>query len=300
MSSESTQLEEQKKAVVPFMQRAQELQQSQPKIAYYCRLYAVEQAMAFKNRAKEISGLVEAALTQMERDKKSGLVQLDNENDQYECESFAIKTFDKADRADRAGKHDSSTASWIASTLYASSFFFEVLNHWNPLLPELVEKQRYALWRAAELRKAVREGRPPIPAPSPNPAGELPRGPEALPPPESFPTSSAQSMDYTCPQPPPPPNELYPSADIIPPSSSYFVPPPEYRPVYHQPSAPPPAPPAAPAPPAPVYSDAKRPPVQMIVEAQKYAKHAVSSLNFDDVPAAINYLKQALSILQGS
>ena len=33
--------------------------------------------------------------------------------------------------------------------------------------PEAVEKARYALWRAAELRKALREGRPPVPPPEP-------------------------------------------------------------------------------------------------------------------------------------
>lgn len=33
--------------------------------------------------------------------------------------------------------------------------------------PEAVEKARYALWRAAELRKALREGRPPAPPPEP-------------------------------------------------------------------------------------------------------------------------------------
>lgn len=33
--------------------------------------------------------------------------------------------------------------------------------------PEAFEKARYALWRAAELRKAIREGRPPAPPPEP-------------------------------------------------------------------------------------------------------------------------------------
>jgi vacuolar protein sorting-associated protein VTA1 len=33
--------------------------------------------------------------------------------------------------------------------------------------PEAAEKARYALWRAAELRKALREGRPPLPPPEP-------------------------------------------------------------------------------------------------------------------------------------
>lgn len=36
-------LEEQKKLILPFMQRAQEVEKADPKVAYYCRMYAVEQ-----------------------------------------------------------------------------------------------------------------------------------------------------------------------------------------------------------------------------------------------------------------
>jgi len=124
MSSDAEQLEEQKKAVLPFMMRAQELQESNPKMAYYCRLYAVEQAIQFKTRAKEINSLVSAALSQMEKDKEG--LSLDKDNDQYYCESFAIKVFGIADRSDRAGKQNKATA----TSFLASSYFFDV----GPLL----------------------------------------------------------------------------------------------------------------------------------------------------------------------
>eukprot|EP00983_Pelagomonas_calceolata_P125083 1161180-Pelagomonas_calceolata.AAC.4 len=84
-------LEEQKKLIVPFMQRAQEIQNADPKVAYYCRLYAVDLmlchvayassnlsrsistpclALKFQQRAKEINGLVMAALAALEKVSK--------------------------------------------------------------------------------------------------------------------------------------------------------------------------------------------------------------------------------------
>ena len=39
----------------------------------------------------------------------------------------------------------------------------KILNHFGSLDEELLEKQRYAVWRAADIRKALREGRPPTP-----------------------------------------------------------------------------------------------------------------------------------------
>lgn len=41
--------------------------------------------------------------------------------------------------------------------------------------PDLLEKTRYALWRAAEIRKALREGRAPAPPPDLG-AGGMPGG----------------------------------------------------------------------------------------------------------------------------
>ncbi|GAX80208.1 hypothetical protein CEUSTIGMA_g7646.t1 [Chlamydomonas eustigma] len=148
----SASLEEQKKAILPFMQRAQEMQKTDPKVAYYCRLYAVEQACRFEKRAADVTELVTVALDQMEKDKPH--LDLDEENDRYICEALALKIFSNADKVDRAGKATLTTA----KTFYASTYFFEILNHFGPLEEDLLEKQRYALWRAAGIRKAVLEG----------------------------------------------------------------------------------------------------------------------------------------------
>ncbi|CAL0317457.1 unnamed protein product [Lupinus luteus] len=89
------------------------------------------------------------------QDKKS--IQLEPE-DNLHVEGFALNVFGKADKQDRAGRADLNTA----KTFYASSIFFEILNQFGALQPDLEQKQKYAVWKAAEIRKALIEGRKPV------------------------------------------------------------------------------------------------------------------------------------------
>ncbi|MCO5552388.1 hypothetical protein L7F22_005899 [Adiantum nelumboides] len=91
-------------------------------------------------------------------DKKT--VQLSPDDNLY-VEGFALSVFAKADKQDRAGRADLSTA----KTFYAASIFIEVLRQFGPLQPDLEQKQKYAAWKAADIRKAISEGRKPVPGP---------------------------------------------------------------------------------------------------------------------------------------
>ncbi|GAB4814574.1 hypothetical protein N2152v2_001620 [Parachlorella kessleri] len=156
-------LEEQKKLLIPFLQRAEEVQKAEPKIAYYCRLYAVEQALQIPKpeRLPEINGLLGALLAKCEKDRASLALSKD---DALYCEDFALKVFNRADRVDRAGRADKNTA----ITFYAASYFIEILNQFGELQPDILARQRYAAWRAADINKAIKEGRTPAP-PAPKP-----------------------------------------------------------------------------------------------------------------------------------
>ncbi|KAL5988017.1 hypothetical protein ACLOJK_035780 [Asimina triloba] len=96
------------------------------------------------------------------RDKKSLKLGPD---DNLHIEGFALNVFAKADKQDRAGRADLNTA----KTFYAASIFFEILNQFGELQPDLEQKQKYAVWKAADIRKALKEGRRPEPGP---PGGE--------------------------------------------------------------------------------------------------------------------------------
>ena len=51
-------------------------------------------------------------------------------------------------------------------TFYAASIFFEIINQFGPRQLDLGQKQKYAVWKAADIRKAIKEGRKPITGPS--------------------------------------------------------------------------------------------------------------------------------------
>lgn len=148
------------KLLLPYLQRADELQKHEPLVAYYCRLYAMERGLKIpqNERTKTTNALLVSLMNQLEKDKKS--LKLGPEDNLY-LEGFALNLFAKADKQDRAGRADLNTA----KTFYAASIFFEILNQFGELPPDLEQKQKYSAWKAADIRKALKEGRKPEPGP---------------------------------------------------------------------------------------------------------------------------------------
>ncbi|KAK7320349.1 hypothetical protein VNO77_29751 [Canavalia gladiata] len=148
------------KLLLPYLQRADELQKHEPLVAYYCRLYAMERGLKIppNERTKTTNSLLVSLMKQLEKDKKS--IQLGPEDNLY-LEGFALNVFGKADKQDRAGRADLNTA----KTFYAASIFFEILNQFGAVQPDLEQKQKYAAWKAADIRKALKEGRKPTAGP---------------------------------------------------------------------------------------------------------------------------------------
>ncbi|KAK4386939.1 protein OF MAMMALIAN LYST-INTERACTING PROTEIN 5 [Sesamum angolense] len=153
------------KLLLPYLQRADELQKHEPLVAYYCRLYAMERGLVIpqKERTKTTNALLVSLMNQLEKDKKSLKLGPD---DHLHVEGFALNVFTKADKQDRAGQADLNTA----KTFYAASIFFEILNQFGEVQPDLEQKQKYAAWKAADIRKALKEGRKPLPGP---PGGDV-------------------------------------------------------------------------------------------------------------------------------
>ncbi|KAI3708663.1 hypothetical protein L2E82_37982 [Cichorium intybus] len=231
------------KTLLPYLQRADELQKHEPLISYYCRLYAMERGLRIpqSERTKTTSALLISLMKQLEKDKKSLTLTPD---DHLHLEGFASNVFAKADKQDRAGKADLNTA----KTFYAASIFFEVLNQFGALEPDLEQKQKYAIWKAADIRKAIKEGRKPVPGPpggekdlSNTSTSEYDIEPTTNNPPESHLSSQSfnrnDSQNFTnnfaspphsaMPPPPPPSNTQPPPPSNFPPPSS-AVPPPTY------------------------------------------------------------------------
>uniref|UniRef100_A0A5B7B4J0 Vacuolar protein sorting-associated protein VTA1 n=1 Tax=Davidia involucrata TaxID=16924 RepID=A0A5B7B4J0_DAVIN len=197
-------------------------------------------------------------MKQLEKDKKSLMLGPD---DNLHLEGFALNVFAKADKQDRAGRADLSTA----KTFYAASIFFEILNQFGQLQPDLEQKQKYAAWKAADIRKALKEGRKPEPGPpggdndlsiqSSTPSSEYDLepsridaatkpGPESDPSPQFYDEVNPQHSSNIPPSPPSnvlPPPPSYPTATF---TSHDFHPPPSTnmsensnysQPYHHQP-----------------------------------------------------------------
>ncbi|KAF9425291.1 hypothetical protein BGZ94_007677 [Podila epigama] len=153
------------KNITPFLQRAAQLQEREPVVSYYANYYAAK--LAIQKASKDNRALIDELLNVLEKQRKDiG----DNEaisNDLVgyaHIENFAIKIFSKADDED----HDGQSSQKTAKNFVAAANFLELLKVFGDIDAEIEEKIRYAKWRAADIIKAIRDGRQPNPPPGGN------------------------------------------------------------------------------------------------------------------------------------
>ncbi|KAI8602531.1 Vta1 like-domain-containing protein [Dissophora ornata] len=160
------------KSIGPYLQRAAQLQERDPVVSYYANYYAAKLAIPKAGQDNANRAFVVELLDTLEKQRKEiG----DNEaisNDLVggaHIENFALKIFSKADDEDRAGQGSQKTA----KNFVAAANFLELLKVFGDIDSEVEEKIKYSKWRAAEIVKAIRDGR----QPAPPPGAEKPREP---------------------------------------------------------------------------------------------------------------------------
>ncbi|OZJ05876.1 hypothetical protein BZG36_00956 [Bifiguratus adelaidae] len=163
----------------PFLMRAQELKSRDPVMSYYCTYYAVQQGITKGPKNPSTNAYLGALMDSLE-EQKEGL--RDNEtmtNDVVAAahiENFALKIFLNADNEDRAGQATKKTA----KTFLAASTFLELLRIFGDVEPEIEDKIKYSKWKAAEIMKAIKEGRKPEAGPPEEAQGDqVMSGPDA-------------------------------------------------------------------------------------------------------------------------
>jgi len=155
------------KSIVPYLQRADELQVQDPIMAYWCAYYAAQIGIALKAKSTGARDLLFELLAVLERMKQelgpSDAVNIESVSSAY-VENFALKVFGMADNEDRKGEATRSTA----KKFLAAANFLEVLKIFpkTPMSDSSEEKIRYSKWKAADIAKAFREGRKPTPGPA--------------------------------------------------------------------------------------------------------------------------------------
>lgn len=229
--------------IAKYMARAREVEQSHPLVAYYCNCYSLKRAVVLRDpndpsTNEFLRGLLEKCDIAKQAIGEDDGTHLDI------VSSFALSVFERADNEDREGRATKTTA----HTFYAAMCFFEVCQNFGELRPDLEERLRYAKWKAADIFKAIREGRAPTPgAPGQSdpsmsqPQQQQPQTPIEAPQLPATPPNLSRPSPFTgsTPHPPLTPSS-YLSAPATPPQShpqTNIPPPPEAsfgEPYHHQ------------------------------------------------------------------
>jgi vacuolar protein sorting-associated protein VTA1 len=151
------------KPILPFLQRANDFEKRAPLVAFYCRTYAAQLGITIiqssQTKEEEPTRMLIDLMDKLESDKQQ--LNANTEEGRATVELFALKMFKKADDADRAGRHDAI----VARLFYASSVLMEVTKQFGELTEDIMEKQKYARWKAAEISRAIKTGVPIQPGP---------------------------------------------------------------------------------------------------------------------------------------
>ncbi|KAI0257217.1 Vta1 like-domain-containing protein, partial [Lactifluus subvellereus] len=153
--------------ITSYLQRAHETRTQDPVISYWCAYYAAQVGITLRAVSTPNRNFLAALLTTLENLRStvgsSDAITVEHASSAY-VEDFALRLFASADNEDRRGAATRKTA----KKFLAAATFFEVLNVFEDRGPWEAheEKVRYAKWRAADISKALREGRQPTPVPA--------------------------------------------------------------------------------------------------------------------------------------
>ncbi|KAM4521923.1 vacuolar protein sorting-associated protein VTA1 homolog [Odontesthes bonariensis] len=305
------------------LRTAQEHENRDPVVAYYCRLYAMQTGMKLDSKTPECRKFLVKLMDQLESMKK-GLG--DNESIGQEVvgnahiENYALKMFLYADNEDRSGRFHKN----MIKSFYTASLLMDVLSVFGELSEENIQHRKYARWKATYIHNCLKSGETPQAGPiamdedgeadefgaegfsdqGPSHGGSFRGGP---------PSNSFEGQDQSLVPGPAPGIGFTPgSVPSGPPTTNYNniqIPPGAHAPANTPAELPPPsdaakptpAPRSAPAVDPALLSAQQQGGVQLTPEdftkAQKYCKYAGSALQYEDVNTAIQNLQKALKLL---
>jgi len=280
------------KQTKPYITLASQLEQKNEKaVAYYCRLYALQQGMTINKSIPECKKFLTQLMDLLETTKNQ------NKNDesiqsqivgQAKVEEFALKLFEKADEDDRNSNFHKN----LVKSFYSAGLLFDVLNFFGDLSEDLVAKKQYAKHKAMYLNKCFQTGETPIAGPLISEDGDEELGSNQTVADPRYDNNQASNQNYPSSfTNPSAPNlsPTKPASDALSPrpkSSNYSNVPEKQNLSYHEEPA----------------SSSSGTQVTISTEqmqkAQKLCKYALSALNYDDTTTAISNLEDCLRILK--
>jgi len=149
------------KALKKYIREAKKFDKVEPVIAYYCRLFAVMEAMKIDKTSPEANAFIGGQMSEMEEVKKSEKwdTSLSKEDQKIKIEEMSLIVFGQADKVDRANKANKKTAVAF-NTAYV---LMDILKQFGDREIEIETKAKYALYKTGDILKAIKEGRQPQP-----------------------------------------------------------------------------------------------------------------------------------------
>ncbi|XP_058830637.1 vacuolar protein sorting-associated protein VTA1 homolog [Topomyia yanbarensis] len=310
------------KLIGHYLKTAQEHDNRDAIISYWCRLYALQLGLKINSQGAEERKFLVGVMDWLEKSKKA---HADNESITNEIaaqaylENYALKLFLYADKQDREGNFGKN----VVKAFYTAGMIYDVLQTFGELTEEVVQNRKYAKWKASYIHNCLKNGETPVPGPMKSDEdneyeNEMANfGPEAntsTVEPAAGPSNQPQlpypSMGFQgVPQPAAAPRQLPLSGPPSGPTNfttndpfSTVKPPtppsePEKPPGGFQPYTGP-APFGSSEVSVPQGAQGVRLTPDQLTKAQKYCKWAGSALNYEDVKSAIDSLQKALRLLQ--
>jgi len=145
------------KSILPYLQRAIEFESKSPLISFYLRSYAAQQGVDLITKGQiqadpQAKSYIMSLFDKLDQDK-SQLAPKD-EDGRGIVESFSLKLFQRADDSEREGKLDLS----ISKQFYAAHLLMNSLEQFGDVKEEIKEKSKYAKYKAAEIAKKLKDG----------------------------------------------------------------------------------------------------------------------------------------------
>jgi vacuolar protein sorting-associated protein VTA1 len=119
------------------------------------RTYAAQEGLAVQPRTAEDTKYLVTLMDWLENNNAVAGMSRDARRDHLQ--SFALSVFDTADDQDRTGEADMDTA----KCFYSAAVLFEALLQFGPHAPDIEQKAGYALWKVADIRRALKLGQKP-------------------------------------------------------------------------------------------------------------------------------------------
>lgn len=315
------------KVLTTYIRRAEELDRdtlnpNSAIIAYFCRLYAIDKGMKMGLPQTEMGFLLQIMdIAEAAAKANPSIKAADGKGI---CQDFALHVFSIADSEDRGAGSTMVTA----KTFYAAGAYFDILEQFGELEPDVAEKRRYCKWKTADITRAVKEGRKPKPggadeditapaatsAPESSAESDIPAAPTASIAAAPAPISAPAVGEYdaqgipnapsTAPFVPPPslPIAGYNAAPIPPPQPPVHYAQPSVQPTPQQYQPPVPAPVSAPVYSMPHGGVSGAPPKSMsdprAKDCMELCQYAMSALKHNDMNLAKERLIAALRLLE--